>query len=164
MQLPSMGQHQSSSLITFLMDTKGRAIFFNIVPLSLGNLYLPSGTDAPTRAQRENHFAETIPQLLLNRLDAGLIGGDMSCITHNLDCTHHPESKKSPSLTRLIRTFDMVDTYRSKFPGRKIFSHYYSYGQAGGQGGTRIDRSYNWGDITVHDARYLPVAFSDHMA
>ena len=88
----------------------------------------------------------------------------MNCITHNLDCTQHPESKKSPSLTRHIRTFDMVDSYRSMFPGKKIFSHYYSYGQAGGQGATRIDRSYNWGDIIVHDARYVPVAFSDHMA
>ena len=73
-----------------LMDTKGRAIVFNIGPLSLGNLYLPSGTDGASRAQRENYFAETIPQLLLNRLGAGLIGGDMNCITHNIDRTHHP--------------------------------------------------------------------------
>ena len=152
-----------------LMDTKGRAIVFNIGPLSLGNLYLPSGTDGPSRAQRENYFAETIPQLLLNRLDAGLIGGDMNCITHNIDCTQHPESKKSPSLARLLNTFDMVDSFRSIFPTKKVFSHYYSYGQAvqagqAGQGATRIDRSYNWGEVTVHGANYVPVAFSDHMA
>ena len=146
------------------MDTKGRAIVFNIGPLSLGNMYLPSGTDGASRAQRENYFAETIPQLLLNRLGAGMIGGDMNCITHNIDCTHHPEAKKSPSLTRLINTFDMVDSFRTIFPNLKMFSHYYSSGQHGHQGATRIDRSYNWGDVSVHDARYVPVAFSDHMA
>ena len=148
-----------------LMDTKGRAIVFNIDNLTLSNLYLPSGTDASSRAQRENYFSETIPQLLLNRLDAGLVGGDMNCITHNIDSTHHPEAKKSPSLARLLKTFDMVDSFRSLLPTKKIFSHYYNNpGQGGGQGATRIDRSYNWGEITVKEARYEPVAFSDHMA
>jgi hypothetical protein len=33
-----------------------------------------------------------------------------------------------------------------------------------GQGATRIDRSYNWGEIRIVEARYEPVAFSDHMA
>ena len=31
------------------------------------------------------------------------------------------------------------------------------------QGATRIDRSYNWGEVTVNEAKYEPVAFSDHM-
>ena len=86
----------------------------------------------------------------------------MNCITHNIDCTHHPESKKSPTLSRLIKTFDMVDSYRSLFPSRKTFSHYYTMGHI--QGATRIDRSYHWGEITVNDAKYEPIAFSDHMA
>ena len=76
-------------------------------------------------------------------MDSGLIGGDMNCITQNLEFTHHPESKNSPSLTRLLRIFDMVDTFRSIFPDKKVYSHYYNYGQLG-QGTTRIDRSYNW--------------------
>ena len=87
-----------------LMDIEGRAIVFNIGSLTCANLYLPSGTDGAYRNKRENFFSETIPQLLLNRLDNGLIGGDMNCITHNIDCTHHPESKKSPTLSRLIKT------------------------------------------------------------
>ena len=77
-----------------LMDTNGRAVVFNIGNLTLANLYLPSGTDSLSRSQRENYFSETIPQLLLNRQDCGIVGGDMNCITRNQDCTHYPESKK----------------------------------------------------------------------
>ena len=145
------------------LDTNGRAIVFDIGPLTLGNLYLPSGTDANSKSSRENYFSETIPQLLLNRQDAGIIGGDMNCILTKLDCTHHPASKMSPSLARLTQIFDMKDSYRSLYPTNKIFSHYYHTVQLG-QGATRIDRSYNWGELTIVDVRYVPVAFSDHMA
>ena len=87
----------------------------------------------------------------------------MNCITHNIDCTHHPEAKKSPSLARMVNTFEMVDSFRTLFPNKKIFSHYYKSTQFV-QGGTRIDRSYHWGEIRVKEAKYVPVALSDHMA
>ena len=51
----------------------------------MANLYLPSGTDSVSKNSREKYFAETIPQLLLNRLDYGCIGGDMNCITNKRD-------------------------------------------------------------------------------
>ena len=38
------------------MDTKGRAIFFNINGMTLGNIYLPSGTDGISRAEREREY------------------------------------------------------------------------------------------------------------
>ena len=44
-----------------LLDTNGRVIVFNIGPLSLANLYLPSGTDSHSRASRENYWSEIIP-------------------------------------------------------------------------------------------------------
>ena len=69
----------------------------------------------------------------------------------------------SPSLARMIKTFDMVDSFRFIFPSKKVYSHYYTSGQQG-QGETRIDRSYNWGEVTVTSAKYEPAAFSDHMA
>ena len=31
-------------------------------------------------------------------------------------------------------------------------------------GASRIDRSYHWGNITILDAEYISVAFSDHCA
>ena len=141
----------------------GRAIVFNIGPLTLANLYLPAGTDGNSRTSRENDFSETIPQLLLNRLDSGCIGGDMNCITHKMDCTHNPASKVSPSLKRMISTFDMVDNFRTLYSTSPVYSHYYHTTQLGA-GATRIDRSYSWGDLKVVKASYEPVAFSDQWA
>ena len=45
-----------NSLVTenVRMDTTGRAIFFNIENLSLGNVYLQSGTDGISRGARES--------------------------------------------------------------------------------------------------------------
>ena len=166
----SMSKYGTASIISsdlqpdnIRLDSSGRAIIFDIGPLTLGNLYLPSGTDGASKSSRENYFSETIPQLLIDRQDMGLIGGDMNCILSNIDCTHHPVSKMSPSLTRLTQIFDMKDSYRSLHPTTKIFSHYYHTVQLG-QGATRIDRSYNWGQLDVVEAKYVPVAFSDHMA
>jgi hypothetical protein len=87
----------------------------------------------------------------------------MNCITNKIDSTHHPASKMSPSLARMVQIFDMADSFRTLHPSLKIFSHHYSTAQLG-PGGTRIDRSYSWGEMSVLEAKYLPVAFSDHMA
>ena len=145
------------------LDSNGRVIIFDVGPLTIGNLYLPSGTDAASKSSRERYFSEIIPQLLIDRQDMGIVGGDMNCITAKIDCTHHPASKMSPSLTRLTQIFEMKDSYRSLYPTLKSYSHYYHTVQLG-QGATRIDRSYNWGVLQVVEARYVPVAFSDHMA
>ena len=143
------------------MDTEGRAIFFNIEDFTIGNIYLPSGTDGVSRRARENYCSEILPQLLVNRRATGLLGGDFNCITKPIDCTHHPESKHSPCLTRLINTFSLVDSYRSVFPNSLTYSHFYTRGE-GQVGATRIDRSYHWGNISIQDALYESVAFSDH--
>ena len=62
----------------------GRVIIFDIGYMTLGNLYLPSGTDAASRSNRENYFSEIIPQLLVDRQDMGIVGGDMNCIMRRL--------------------------------------------------------------------------------
>ena len=72
-----------------LFDTKGRAIVFDIGAITIANLYLPSGSDSLSKAEREEYSAATIPQLLLNRQDSGCIGGDFNCILNKEDCTHH---------------------------------------------------------------------------
>ena len=146
------------------MDTKGRAIIFDISGLTLGNIYLHSGTDALSRGGRENFCAETIPQLLVNCKEMGCLGGDLNCITRKEDCTHNPESKMSPSLKRLINTFSLVDSFRSLNPDTVCFSRYYSRGGSEEMGGSRIDRSYHWGNISVVESGYIGVAFSDHLA
>ena len=145
------------------MDTTGRAIFFNIENLSLGNVYLQSGTDGISRGARESFIAEKIPELLMNHKASGVWGGDLNCITKHEDCTNNPASKMSPSLTRLLNTFSHSDCYRSLHPSTAAFSRFYN-GTGVGVGASRIDRSYSWGDITIQAAEYISLAFSDHLA
>ena len=141
----------------------GRVIVFNIGCLTFGNLYLPSGSDSTSKASREEYSAVTIPQLLMNRQDSGCIGGDFNCIIDKIDCTHHAAPKMSSSLSKLVKSFDMKDSFRSLYPSIKSFSHFY-HTPLLGEGATRIDRAYSWGQIKVINAKYEPIAFSDHMA
>ena len=126
------------------------------------HFYLPSGTDGLSRNNRENYISEIIPQILVNCQSAGCVGGDFNCIASKLDATNHPEAKMSPSLIRVIRTFEWKDSFRSLNPNSSTFSRYYE--SRGVSGGTRVDRQYHWGSIIPVHANYIPVAFSDHLA
>ena len=61
-----------------LYDLNGRIIVFNIGSITISNLYLPSGTDGVSKNSRENYLSVTLPQMLLNRKDYGIIGGDFN--------------------------------------------------------------------------------------
>ena len=144
-------------------DTGGRAIVFDLGPLTLANLYPASGTDSNSKKAREQLFSDTLPQLLLHRQDTGVIGGDMNCILDKQDCTHNPASKLSPCLARFLKMSNMSDCFRSLHPNANIFSHFYHSAQLG-EGASRLDRAYSWGEVTMVAAKYEPLAFSDHMA
>ena len=113
--------------------------------------------------QREKYCAETIPQLLVNAKTNGVWGGDMNCIIDRNDCTTNPESRKSPSLVRLVRSFSLCDSYRHIHPDSKVFSRFYTTADGNVQG-ARLDRSYHWGSFKVLEAEYQSVAFSDHLS
>ena len=141
-------------------DTSGRAIVFDIGEFTLGNFYGHSGTDAGSRASREHFFAEVLPQLITNTKHAGFIGGDWNCVIDKNDATAHADAKFSNSLKRVTKAFNMHDSFRSIHPKLREFSRYYS--DVRGQGATRIDRQYHWGNVTIASAKHLPLAFSDH--
>ena len=143
-------------------DTSGRAIMFDIGSVSFGNFYGHSGTDGLSRANRETFFAETVPNLLINHQLHGCIGGDLNMIIDKCDATKNPESKMSPSFKRVVRSFNLVDSFRVLHPKDLQFSRYYS--STRGDGASRIDRCYHFGNIKVNSASYLPLAFSDHHA
>ena len=69
----------------------------------------------------------------------------------------------SPSLSRVLQTFSHSDCFRILYPDRVSFSRFYT-AAGGGVGASRIDRSYKWGSITIQEAEYITIAFSDHMA
>ena len=141
-------------------DTEGRIIIFDIGNLTLGNVYLQSGTDAHSRSSREKYCCEVLPSLLLNACADGCIGGDFNCIVNKKDATQYPEAKMSRGLQRLIHLKGWQDSFRTLYPHQEAFSRYYENTRA--EGATRIDRNYHFGGLEVVDVKYLPVAFSDH--
>ena len=145
------------------LDTNGRAISFDIGNITFCNLYLHSGNDRVMRGNRESYLAENIPQLLVNAKYSGCISGDFNCIIEKRDATRNPDTKMSPGLKRLVKIFSMTDSFRQLFPSKHSFSRYYDSDRFG-EGATRIDRTYHYGDVAVKEAQYVGVAFSDHMS
>ena len=143
-------------------DTEGRVIIFDIGALSLGNLYLPSGTDSRSKNLRESYCCTVLPRLLINCQATGCVGGDLNCITDKRDATNYPETKMSKGLARLIKLREWKDSFRVLYPTSETFSRYYE--NVRGEGATRIDRNYHFGDLRIVEANYLPIAFSDHLS
>ena len=82
---------------------------------------------------------------------------------YDSDATKNTAQKMSKSLKRMVKNFNWIDSFRSLHPHSKSFSRYYESDRYG-EGATRIDRQYHWGDISVQDARLVGVAFSDHLS
>ena len=144
-------------------DTNGRIICFDIGQITFCNVYLPSGTDSIMKNNRENHISEILPQILINSKNSGCVGGDWNCIIDNIVATKKQSSKMSNSLKRLTSLFDWVDSFRCINPNLKHYSRYYK-NSVHGEGASRIDRMYHFGDLVVLKADYVGVAFSDHMS
>ena len=72
-------------------DTEGRAIVFDINDMTFTNFYLHSGNDRLMRQNRDQYFSETIPQLLVNRRQTGLVSADFNCIVNREDSLKNPE-------------------------------------------------------------------------
>ena len=146
------------------MDQEGRVIVFDVRGgFTCGNFYLHSGSGVIPRRQREYYSTQVIPQLLINHKEVGMVGGDLNSIIHKDDASRNPDTKLSPSFRRLVSTFSWVDSYRALYPTTRSYSRYYDSDRFG-EGASRIDRCYHWGGVTVLEASYHSLAFSDHMA
>ena len=69
----------------------------------------------------------------------------------------------SPSLRRLIKNLSWSDSLKTLHPNSKVFSRYYEHSRFG-DGATRIDRQYWWGNLEILEIKHVGVAFSDHLA
>lgn len=115
------------------------------------------------KSNRENAFSETVPNILQESQENGVILADFNCIIEKKDATRNQDEKMSPSLKRLCATFNWTDTFRRLYPNDLVYSHYYNSGVYG-DGATRIDRCYTFGNVTVMECAYVGFASSDHMA
>lgn len=158
--------HNKFSTSNELLHPSGRIIAFDIGNLTLANIYLPSGSESSAKNQREDLCGQTIPNMLLSAKKSGLIGGDWNCITHTTDCTHHPEPKMSPNLKKITSILKWKDTFRLLYPKTSTYSHFYCRQMTGTgltQGASRLDRSYQWGELKTVSSEYIGAPFSDHM-
>ena len=136
-----------------------------VVPSSLLLVVVPWATSISNQEQmepQEDSVNNTVVKFYHNFWSTvkSTIGGDFNCILDKEDCTRYRDSKMSPSLKRLVRTFSLKDSFRTIHPEVKTYSRFY---ERNGEGASRIDRSYNWGNIRVLEASYIAVAFSDHL-
>ena len=166
----SPSKYGTSSLISSSLiynnprfDDTGRVIVFDVPDLSLtiGNVYLPCGSDSTSKNRREDYCSRIIPSLLLDRLENGNVGGDWNSITNKRDCTKNPDVKICKSMKNMTDTLDLKDDFRTLWPNDKSMSHYYFH-PIHGPGATRIDRSYTYGGLKVATACYISASFSDH--
>ena len=67
----------------------------------------------------------------------------------------------SPSCRNLVQSFSWYDSYRKLYPKTAQFSRYQS---ADGDGATRIDISYHWGNFEAAECQYHSISFLDHLS
>ena len=72
-------------------------------------------------------------------------------------------TKSNQKLKRLVNTFSWVDSFRQLHPNSEQFSRYYD-NSVHGEGASRIDRMYHFGGLEIVEAKYVGVAFSDHLS
>ena len=78
-------------------DHAGRAIIFDLPELenTVGNIYLQCGADRDSRNSREEYGSRFFPELLTERRQNIVIGGDWNSIILRSDCTRYPDQKMS---------------------------------------------------------------------
>ena len=98
---------------------------------------------------------------MLLRLPQGAVGGDFNSIIVISDSKKNAQQKMSPSCRNLVNSFSWVDSYHRLHPNVNQFSRYQPNNA---DGATRIDRSYQWGEITALESQYHSISFSDHLS
>ena len=61
-------------------DSNGHVIVFDVIGLTIANLYLPSSTDRIAPSGQEEYMSTVLPELLLNCQDIGCAGGNFNYI------------------------------------------------------------------------------------
>ena len=97
---------------------------------------------------------------MLLPLPHSAVGGDFNSIIIISDSKKNSQSKMSPSCRNLVNAFSWIDSFCRLHPNSTQFSRYQN---TDADGATRIDRSYQWGDIIANENQYHSISFSDHL-
>ena len=104
--------------------------------LQVLHVYLASGSGRIAKNSREEYCGIVLPQLLLNRKESGIGGGDFNSVMDSVD-SNSSSVNKCTNLGELVKTFNMKDCYRELMPKGRDFSRY-SHGSIGGPSMSRI--------------------------
>ena len=63
----------------------------------------------------------------------------------------------------MVRAFEWTDSFRELYPRIDQFSRHTTHPHHG-HGASRLDRAYHWGELTVRQAEYSSISFSDHLS
>ena len=97
---------------------------------------------------------------MLHQLPQGATGGDFNSIIIISDSKKNSQSKMSPSCRNLVNAFSWIDSFGRLHPKTIQFSRYQN---TDADGATRIDRSYQGGDIIAKESQYHSISFCDHL-
>ena len=101
-----------------------RAQLVKLGPYAIFNVYAPSGSGR--RQERNTFFSQELFQAFcLFPNSTKLLAGDFNCLLNPLDVEDGKGfgQKYCPALTDLVKSFDLVDSFRAQFPTRKEFTY-----------------------------------------
>ena len=144
-----------------LLDPDGRLIAIDVGPITVINIYAPSG--ARCKDERNEFFCKTVPAYATATGLPLILLGDFNCVENLGDRSEvrnptNPSRRTSPALSEMIRGLELVDVWtklRPADPGHTFFHP---------QGSSRLGRAYFTRDIISYcnQVDIVPTTFSDH--
>jgi exonuclease III len=144
-----------------LLDPDGRLIAIDVGPVTLINIYAPSG--ARCKEERNEFFRKTVPAYAVASKLPLILMGDFNSVENLSDRSEvnkpcNPSKRTSPALVEMIQGLELVDMWLELEPDDPGHTFYHP------QGSSRIDRAYFSREITntCSNIKTIPASFSDH--
>ena len=91
----------SMSVSNINFYSAGRVITFDCDNITICNVYPMSGTHGVSRHDREHLISAVLTNVLIDKKECGIVGGDCNCISIKMDCSQNPDGKLLPYLQML---------------------------------------------------------------
>lgn len=144
-----------------LLDPDGRLIAIDVGPITLINIYAPSGTRC--KEERNEFFRKTVPAYAVSTKLPLILMGDFNSVETLSDRSQvnvptNPSRRLNRALSEMVGSLEVVDIWtklRQNEPGHTFYQ---------AQGSSRIDRAYFSREITnaCNHVDITPISFSDH--
>lgn len=144
-----------------LLDPEGRLISIDVGPVTVINIYAPSGTR--TKEERNEFLRKTIPAYASTSKLPVILMGDFNCVETSADRSNNnrptnPAKRTCLALTEMVAGLELVDIWLKLKPGDHGHTFFHP------RGSSRIDRVYCSRDwmTNILLVKIDPITFSDH--